>query len=306
MARRASQTHGVLVIDKPAGVTSHDVVARVRRLTGERRVGHAGTLDPAATGVLPVCVGQATRLVEYLSEADKSYLAEVVLGVQTETDDLEGAIVRLAAPPSLTRAELQAILAGFTGRQLQRPPAYAAIKVGGRKLYELARAGQAVDLPPRPVTIHRLRLLAWEPPAMTLLIDCSKGTYIRSLARDLGARLGCGGYLHALRRLRTGPFCLDDAWSLDELAARCTPATWPALAHHPEAIVAHWPALVLEAAAVAAWRMGQAVAGPAAAAGAYARVYTAAGAFLGSGRFDAAAGRWRPEKVLSLGEDDGL
>ena len=306
MKRRPSQWHGVLVIDKPAGMTSHDVVARVRRLTGERRVGHAGTLDPMATGVLPVCVGQATRLVEYLSAADKSYLAEIVLGVHTDTDDLEGAILGTAPPPALSAAEVRRVLTGFEGEQVQTPPAYAAIKVGGRKLYDLARAGQAVAVPPRSVTIYRLALLAWQPPAMTLLVDCSKGTYIRALARDIGARLGCGGYLQALRRVRTGPFCLDDAWTLEELAPRCTPDGWPQAALHPEALVQDWPAVCVDGPAAAAWQLGKPVPGPALADGTPARVYSAAGAFLGIGRYNAPAQRWQPEKVLSLGESDGL
>jgi tRNA pseudouridine55 synthase len=306
MARRASQRHGVLVIDKPAGLTSHDVVARLRRLTGEQRVGHAGTLDPMATGVLPVCVGQATRLLEYLSQAGKTYLAEVALGVQTETDDLEGAILRTAPVPDLSAEQVRAVLAGFEGPQLQAPPAYAAIKVGGRKLYELARAGQAADVPPRPVTIERLALLDWSPPAMRLLVDCSKGTYIRSLARDIGARIGCGGYLHRLRRTRTGPFCLEDAWTLEELTEQYAPATWHTLAMHPDRLLFDWPAICLDARATTAWRTGTPVHGPAMPADTRARVYSIDGEFLGIGRYEAGLDRWRPEKVLSLGESHGL
>jgi tRNA pseudouridine55 synthase len=279
---------------------------RLRRLTGESRVGHAGTLDPAATGVLPVCVGQATRLVEYLSDADKMYLTEVVLGVQTETDDLDGTVIRTAAVPELSAAELVRLLAGFRGILQQVPPAYAAIKVGGKKLYDLARAGQAIAATPRTVTIYRLDLLAWTPPAMTLLVECSKGTYIRSLARDIGMAAGCGGYVQSLCRVRTGPFCLDDAWPLEELAERCTPETWPHLALHPETFLLHWPALGLSASDTRAWRHGMAVAGPTMADRTLARVYGADGAFVGVGRFDATARCWRPEKVLSLEDSGGL
>jgi tRNA pseudouridine55 synthase len=326
--RRGGRLHGLLVIDKPAGMTSHDVVARVRRLTGESRVGHAGTLDPAATGVLPVCVGQATRLVEYLSDADKCYLTEVVLGVQTDTDDLEGAIVRAAPVPPLTDADLERLLGGFRGPIEQTPPAYAAIKVGGQRLYDLARAGREVAIPVRAVTIHRLALLAWRPPALTLLVECSKGTYIRSLARDIGAAAGCGGYVQALRRVRAGPFCLADSLTLDALAALDLPAAWPEIALPLDAFLRDWPSVHLDEAAARAFRHGNPVAAPTPAAapdasptatptpagspdtspdiladGALGRVYGPAGRLLGTARYDAATQRWRPDKVLAMGDD---
>jgi tRNA pseudouridine55 synthase len=303
MARRPARLHGVLVIDKAVGWTSHDVVARVRRLIGESRVGHGGTLDPAASGVLPVCVGQATRLVEYVSEADKTYQTEIRLGVRTETDDLSGAVVQTAPVPDLTADDLAALLAPFQGPIQQVPPAYAAIKVGGRRLYELARAGQTVTVAPRPVTIHRLEMLDWTLPVLTLLVDCSKGTYIRALARDIGAAAGCGGAAQAIRRLRTGPFTLADALTLPELEARFQPEAWATLALPPEYLVRDRPRLDLGAAETQAWLHGVAAAGPAMADGTVARVHGADSVFLGTGRYDAAAARWRPVKVLST--DDG-
>ena len=307
MARRKpARLHGILVIDKPAGLTSHDVVARVRRLTGERRVGHGGTLDPFATGVLPVCVGQATRLVEHLSDADKRYLAEIVLGIQTDTDDLEGTVIGTAPVPSLERAALDHALDAFRGPIQQTPPAYAAIKIGGRKLYELARAGEPVVAAARPVTIHRLEVINWRPPALTLLVDCGKGTYIRSLARDIGHHLGSAGYVQHLRRARSGPFGLADAWTLEELEAGWEPARWPLVALHPEALLLDQLALALTSEATRAWRHGMAVGGPAMDDGALARVYGADGAFLGVGRYAASARLWRPEKVLHLDDDQGL
>jgi len=291
--------HGFVVIDKPAAWTSHDVVARVRRLTGERRVGHAGTLDPAATGVLPVAVGSATRVVEFLAGAGKTYLAEITFGVTTETDDLEGGVVQVRDAAALTDAAVEAVLAPFRGEIAQRPPAFAAIKVGGRRLYELARRGEAVAAPPRQVTIHELALLRWEPPVATLLVDCSKGTYIRSLARDLGAALGVGAHLSNLVRLRTGPFTLCDAVTLDELAASELPRDWPAIAYHPDVVVADWPALLLDARAALDWRNGRAIpAAPGARVEDRCRAYGPNGEWLGIGRGEPGEAVWRPTKVV--------
>ncbi len=206
---------GILIVCKDTGHTSHDVVALVRRLTGTKRVGHGGTLDPFASGVLPVFVGMATRLVEYHMSDDKAYRATVCFGATSETDDRDGELVWTGAPgPS--REAVEAALGDFRGPILQRPPAYSALKVGGRRAYQLARAGTPADLAPRPVTIHRLDLVEWDEsdptrPMATVEVVCGAGTYIRSLARDLGAQLGCGAYLGALTRTASGPF---------ELAAR--------------------------------------------------------------------------------------
>lgn len=292
--------HGILVIDKERGLTSHDVVARVRRITGERKAGHTGTLDPAATGVLPICLGVATRVIEYLQETTKSYYAEVVLGVATDTDDLEGRIVGEAPAPVRTAGELDQALARFRGAIEQLPPHYAAIKVGGRKLYELARAGETVERVPRRVRIDRLVLLGWESPVVRLLIDCSKGTYIRALARDLGQALGCGAYLHRLVRLRTGPFWLDQALTLGELEEEFRMVPWPELALHPDVALLDWPALIVDEAGVAAWRTGRSLALGQGTAAERCRVYSTAGDWLGIGRYDATRGAWQPEKVVAL------
>lgn len=292
--------HGILIIDKERGLTSHDVVARVRRITGERKVGHTGTLDPAATGVLPVCLGAATKVIEYLQDTTKTYAAEVVLGVETDTDDLEGRIVAERPVPALTAEEVDEALAPFRGAISQVPPMYAAIKIGGRKLYDLARAGETVERAPRAVTISKLALLDWEPPVARLLVDCSKGTYIRALARDLGRALGCGAYLHRLVRLRTGPFLLDQALTLAELEADFGAVPWPELALHPDAALLDWPALIVDDAGAAAWRNGRALPGGAGAPGERCRVYSREGDWLGLGAYDAETGAWRPEKVVVL------
>jgi tRNA pseudouridine55 synthase len=291
--------HGILVINKEPGWTSHDVVAKVRRITGERKAGHTGTLDPAATGVLPVCLGTATKVIEHLQGTSKSYYAEVVLGVETDTDDLEGQILREAPAPDLSAADLDQALAAFRGDIAQTPPRYAAIKVAGRKLYELARAGQTVEVAPRPVRINLLALLGWEPPVARLLVDCGKGTYIRSLARDLGQALGCGAYLHRLVRLRTGPFFLDQALTIAELEAAFDEMPWPELALHPDTALLDWPAIVLDAAGTLAWRQGKDLRLGRGADSERCRAYSTAGDWLGLGRWDTERGAWRPEKVIA-------
>ena len=212
--------NGILNIDKPAGWTSHDVVAWVRRVLREKRVGHAGTLDPMATGVLLVCVGQATRVVEYLTAGQKAYRAEAQLGATTDTYDADGEVTATAAVPPLSADDLRAALAGFVGEIQQRPPAYSAIKQNGEAAYRKARRGETVDLPARPVTIAGIELLGWEPAAakLTIEVTCGPGTYIRSLTHDLGQALGCGAVLTRLTRTRSGQFGLEEAVSLDDLA----------------------------------------------------------------------------------------
>ncbi len=199
---------GILNINKATGMTSHDVVASIRRLLKQKRVGHAGTLDPAASGVLPICIGQGTRVAEYLSESGKAYRAEIIFGVETDTYDSEGVVVRTASAADLTRAQIEQALQRFTGQQMQLPPRYSAIKLQGKPAYKLARAGEDISLAPRPITIYRLEVIDWLPPCLTLAIECSKGTYIRSLAHDAGEQLGCGAHLAALVRTRSGPFSL--------------------------------------------------------------------------------------------------
>ena len=209
--------HGFLNIDKPMGITSHDVVARIRRVAGQRRVGHGGTLDPLATGVLPIALGAATRLVDYLVEDRKAYRADVLLGITTTTDDAEGEIVAEQPVPALDHAALQAALAPFIGMIRQVPPIYSAIQVGGQRMYDVARRGETVELAPRPVEIDQIDVVATQPPHVTLDVVCGKGTYIRALARDLGAALGCGAHLAALRRTAVGPLRIDAAVPLDDL-----------------------------------------------------------------------------------------
>jgi tRNA pseudouridine55 synthase len=209
---------GVLVIDKARGPTSSDVVLQVKRLLKMRRVGHTGTLDPLATGVLPLCLGRATRLSIFLSDQDKSYRAQVRLGIRTDTGDSEGKVVSERPVPPLNEEGLERALRTLRGPQMQTPPMYSAVKMGGRKLYELARQGKQVERTARPIEVHELALEEWRPTLLTLRIRCSKGTYVRVLAEDLGERLGCGAHLTELRRLQSGPFDIADAISVEDLS----------------------------------------------------------------------------------------
>jgi tRNA pseudouridine55 synthase len=210
---------GILVVDKPVGPTSHDVVALVRRLAGTKRIGHGGTLDPFASGVLPLYLGLATRVVEFHLGARKAYRATVCFGASSTTDDLEGELTP-GSSPAPARAAVEAALAALLGTHLQRPPAFSARKVGGRRAYALARVGQAPELQAREVTFHALSLERWDEsdpdrPLAVIDVACSAGTYVRALARDLGVAVGGGAYLGALRRTAAGPFTLDDAVGLD-------------------------------------------------------------------------------------------
>jgi tRNA pseudouridine55 synthase len=216
--RAADGFIGILNVNKPKGWTSHDVVAKVRRLAGQKRVGHAGTLDPMAEGVLPILLGRATRLADYIQLGRKTYVATIRLGVATDSDDAEGTVIGEASIPELSAASIQVVLANFRGAILQTPPQYSALKVAGRRAYAVARAGGEVDLAPRPVTIDDLRLLEWSESDLRLEVTCSKGTYIRALARDVALALHTVGHLTALVRTRVGSFELGDALTPDELA----------------------------------------------------------------------------------------
>lgn len=209
---------GLVVVDKPGGVTSHDVVARVRRLAGTRKVGHAGTLDPMATGVLVLGVNRATRLLGHLTLTDKRYDATIRLGATTTTDDAEGEVVSTIPTTELTEDAVRAAVTSFVGEIDQVPSAVSAIKVDGRRAYARVRAGEDVELPARRVTIHAVEVTRLDLPDVDISVHCSSGTYIRAIARDLGSALGVGGHLTALRRTTVGPFDLAAAHLLDELA----------------------------------------------------------------------------------------
>jgi tRNA pseudouridine55 synthase len=295
---------GIFSIDKPVGVTSHDVVARVRRLAHQKSVGHAGTLDPLASGVLPILLGKATRVAEYLSESGKAYRATIRFGAVTDTYDAEGSVVR-TAPVSLDEAVIREALPHFIGPQLQVPPLYSAIKREGQPLYKLARAGVAPELEPRPIEIFALTIVQWTSPDLVLDVECGKGTYIRSLAFDLGERLGPGAHLAGLVRTRSGPFALDHSISLERLAEVLTDGTWPDHLYAPDEALLGWRAAILGEASETRLRNGlplrfadTSAATPGTDSAGLLRAYSADGRFLGVLRWDGQAGSWHPHKVL--------
>lgn len=287
-------TEGLLNIDKPAGITSHDVVARVRRVTGVRRVGHAGTLDPIATGVLLVGVGRTTRLIEYLVGQPKTYEARLRLGQATNTYDTEGEVTAERPFSHITSAAIETHLAPLRGQIEQRPPVYSAIKKDGQPLYKLARQGIEVDVPTRQVTIYALELLAHDAPLVDLRVTCSAGTYIRSLAHDLGQALGCGAHLTGLRRTAIGAFGVETAVSLPDL----TPDNLNDYLQPPDTAVSHFPQLILSREEAQQWQHGMSVSHrpDQPTDSELVRTYDENGRFLGIST--AQADHWQPKKVF--------
>lgn len=288
---------GILVVNKATGMTSHDVVARIRKLLKQRRVGHAGTLDPAASGVLPICIGQGTRMAEYLSESGKAYQAEITFGVVTNTYDAEGEVLRTADTSKLTYDIIAATLPHFLGAQMQMPPLYSAIKLQGQPAYKRIRAGEEIALEARPIHIYQLELLSWQPPRLQVAIECSKGTYIRSLAYDLGEYLGCGAYLSALIRTRSGPFTLAESLTLEQLATLQGQGEVERALVPADRALAHYPALTLDAASAERVLHGNAFRSSVPPAE-LVRVYDDRGQFIAIASWDAAHGEWQPRKVF--------
>jgi tRNA pseudouridine55 synthase len=236
---------GVLVVDKPVGMTSHDVVEAIRRGTGIRRAGHTGTLDPRASGVLVILVGPAVRLSEYVSASDKRYQAIIRLGSSTDTFDAEGKFVRADQPVNVTEEQFEKILKKFEGEIEQIPPPYSAVKVGGRHAYDMARQGEEVELAPRKIQVHHLEVLEWAPPEVVVDVHCSSGTYVRSLANDMGNALGTGAYLVGLRRTKSGRFSLRDATPLRKLQESFTAGNWYQFLIPAAEALADWSAIEL-------------------------------------------------------------
>jgi len=301
-------TSGILNVNKGPGLTSFQLVSFVRRRSGEQRVGHAGTLDPAATGVLLVCVGQAVRVSEYLMELTKTYRATVRLGVTTTTYDVEGEVTETRDPAGVTESALRAALAGFVGRISQTPPAFSAVKVRGQPAYRMARKGQAVGLKARPAVVYRIELVRFEPPEAEIEVECGKGTYIRSLAHDVGQALGCGAHLSALCRTRVGPFKVEDAVTREELERAFDDGTWRECLLPMDYGLLHLPAVTLHIEDEKDLRHGQAIrldeerlAGVQPAPGLVCRAYAEDGSLAGLIVFDGESRMWRPRKVFQPG-----
>ena len=274
--------NGIIIVDKPSGWTSQDVAAKLRGVFHERRIGHGGTLDPMATGVLPVFVGRATRAAEFMESAQKEYIAGLRLGMTTNTQDTSGETLQ-TAPVCVTRQELEAALKQFTGPIEQIPPMYSAIKIGGKKLYELARKGQEIERKPRPVTIYALELLDGDGADWTIRVRCSKGTYVRTLCHDIGAALGCGGCMSSLRRTMAGGFTLRQAVTMPELLKFAEENDPQTLLMPVDALFAQHPALIVTMGQAARIRNGADARDRSFADGTY-RVYAEDGNFLMLGK----------------------
>ena len=306
MNKNSSPLNGFLNIYKPSGPTSMEVVRRIKQLTSQRRrVGHGGTLDPQAEGVLPICFGQATRLMEFLIESTKEYRMEVYLGATTSTYDGEGEVVKRGDPSAFTSQEIEHALESFRGTIFQTPPMYSALKVEGKRLYTLARAGIEVEREPRRVEIPRLEILEFSPPTLVLMVESGRGAYMRSLAHDLGEALGCGGYLSSLIRLRSGSFKAEDAVAMERILDNRQDDGWREFFHPVDFPLLRLKSVTVGKEAERYIRSGQPVALPPDV-GAYAgymeryRAYTSDGRLLAVVAFDRPRNQWRPYKVFSL------
>lgn len=297
-------TSGILNVNKPRGMASFAVVSLVRKLTGIRKVGHAGTLDPIADGVLPICIGPATRIVEYLVSAPKSYRALIRLGEARDSYDSEGAVTATGDPSGVTRDDVEGALAGYVGAIQQLPPMYSALKHEGKPLYRYAREGKTAPRQERTVMIHRLDLLRFDSPDVEIELEVGRGAYVRTLAHDLGEQLGCHAYLEGLTRLRSGPFTLEDAVTTEELEAAAAADTWQELLSSADRVLESWYAALLGAEHSQDVRRGKLLALTPFRSGLLdlgldtpCRAYSDDGEFLAILRYRG-GGRWHPEKVF--------
>ena len=300
--RHGRPVNGILLLDKPAGLTSNAALQEVKRLLQARKAGHTGSLDPLATGMLPICLGEATKISGFLLEADKTYRVRICLGTTTTTGDAEGEVVRTQPVPAFGREELERVLDKFRGRIQQVPPMHSAIKRNGQPLYKLAHQGIVVERAPRSVVIHELRLLDHGPEFLEIHVHCSKGTYIRTLAEDIGAALGCGGHVAALRRTGVGAFDASEMVPLETLkyvVEEEGPAAGDRFLLSIESALRHWPEVRLSDEVAYFLRQGQAVFVPHAPTRGYVRIYAGqAHHFLGVGHI-LDDGRVAPKRLLN-------
>ncbi|HEX79346.1 MAG TPA: tRNA pseudouridine(55) synthase TruB [Dehalococcoidia bacterium] len=294
---------GILNINKPPGRTSFSVVAMVRKLCRERRVGHAGTLDAMAGGVLPVCVGKGTRVIEFLMDARKLYRAVIRLGVATDTYDATGKVIQEGNAAGISREQVELALETFCGSIVQTPPMYSALKYRGQRLYRLARAGMEIKRESRPTTVYRIELKDFVTTVVTLEVECSRGTYIRSLAHDLGQMLGCGAHLEHLLRLKYGPFDIDDAVSLKQFEEGFNNGSWQKLVYPIDTVLGQWTSVVVGEEQERMIKHGGSVViediqiedGV----GSRCRAYNRDGYFIAILYFDPEKRQWQPEKVFA-------
>jgi tRNA pseudouridine55 synthase len=288
---------GVLVVDKPVGLTSHDVVQIIRRGTGIRRAGHTGTLDPRASGVLVVLIGPAVRLSEYVSASDKRYQATIRLGSSTDTYDAEGRVTNYSEVENISEEQFEETLEQFIGEIEQVPPPYSAIKVQGRKAYEMAREGEEVSLEPRTIQVYSLELLEWAPPEVVIDVFCSSGTYVRSLANDLGKELGSGAHLIGLRRTKSGRFTLRDAVPLRRLQEAFVAGDWYKYLIPAAEALADWPMVELDGDQVELIRHGHRIPAEEGIEG-WARGVSEQGDLVALLEVDKESNEWQPRKVF--------
>jgi tRNA pseudouridine55 synthase len=293
---------GILSINKPEGMTSFGVVARLKCLTGEKHIGHAGTLDPIATGVLPICFGRGTRVTQFIMHSSKTYLAEIELGTATDTFDREGTITHRGDPATTTKTQVKKTLASFYGTIQQVPPAYSALRHQGKRCYELARAGVPIQLTPRQVHISNIELIDYKMPVVTIKVECSKGTYIRSLAHDLGQKLGCYANLRNLTRVRYGDFCLEGALSIAQFEEAVDQGTWQDHLYPIDSPLLNFKAAIVDKNGEWAISNGQSLQleEKHLSSDEYCRAYNQEGQLIAILKFIADHNLWHPEKVFRL------
>jgi tRNA pseudouridine55 synthase len=293
---------GILNINKPQELTSFDIVAQVKRITGERHIGHAGTLDPLATGVLPICLGKATRVIEYLFNETKTYLAQIELGISTDSYDSTGKVIKTADASRVTQEMVEGVLTAFRGSILQTPPMYSAIKYHGSPLYKLARSGIEVERKSRPAQIYKLEISDGRPPFFDLEIVCGKGTYIRSLAHDIGEAMGCGAIMKNLVRTRVGPFSLKESISLEQLKEMVDKGYAERYLYPPDYALQSFDAIVVnneqQCSLIHGMPITVAFASMETKSAGFSRVYNSDGGFIGMVEWDTANLRWQPHKIF--------
>ena len=294
---------GILNVNKPEGKTSFSIVALLRWLSGEKHVGHAGTLDPIATGVLPICIGQATRVVQFLADSNKTYLAQIELGIATDTFDREGKITHRKDPSNISVTQIEKALKNFKGSIQQSPPIYSAVKRQGRRLYELARSGIQVKIKPRQVKITSNEIISYELPILTIKVECSKGTYIRSLAHDLGQYLGCGAHISNLTRIQCGPFLIEDSLPLSEIECIFKQGILDRSLHPVDTPLLSWNAVIVDETNELAIKNGCSIPldeeNPTKIK--HCRAYSSDGRFLAILHYASNSNLWHPDKVFSIG-----